>query len=369
MKPLTVFTTICLVAAMMACGGGGAAVTRNLVVSRVAWQKISVPSVATQLNYLAFNSSNHWFIADRSHGFYRSTDQGATWMQINSGLRTTLGWTIQVDPANGDLIASTFSGSALNLHPVTFYRSTNEGGSWSVIPTGHLSAAAAETGCVFPASTTVVCGGFWAPSPSSGAWVSTNVGQTTISVSSAAVIGSSVYSLGVNPVVGDLWMGTEQLGIFRSTNNGLTWMEESPRDVQIDPANGIRDGNIYGMTFDRNGNVLFGSQGGIWKSSKTGSGYTWTNVLKNANTSAGKGMGRDANGNLYYGHNSDPTNPTVVYCSTDDGNTWSACDSGIPPFLQGHEVVVNHADGKLYAVTEDEAAKTGTLYRTVNPVQ
>jgi len=119
-KPLTVFTTICLVAAMMACGGGGAAVTRNLVVSRVAWQKISVPSVATQLNYLAFNSSNHWFIADRSHGFYRSTDQGATWMQINSGLRTTLGWTIQVDPANGDLIASTFSGSALNLHPVTF---------------------------------------------------------------------------------------------------------------------------------------------------------------------------------------------------------------------------------------------------------
>ncbi len=49
--------------------------------------------------------------------------------------------------------------------------------------------------------------------------------------------------------------------------------------------------------------------------------------------------------------------------------TWSACDSGIPPFLQGHEVVVNHADGKLYAVTEDEAAKTGTLYRTVNPVQ
>src|SRR6266702_3566261 len=84
---------------------------------------------------------------------------------------------------------------------------------------------------------------------------------------------------------------------------------------------------------------------------------------------SGKGMGRDANGNLYYGHNSDPTNPTVVYCSTDDGNTWSACDSGIPPFLQGHEVVVNHADGKLYAVTEDEAAKTGTLYRTVNPVQ
>ena len=82
------------------------------------------------------------------------------------------------------------------------------------------------------------------------------------------------------------------------------------------------------MTFDRNGNVLFGSQGGIWKSCKTDSGYTSTNVLTNPNTADGKGLGRNANGNLYYGHNHDPNDPTVIYRSTDDGNTWGAFDSG-----------------------------------------
>jgi len=92
--------------------------------------------------------------------------------------------------------------------------------------------------------------------------------------------------------------GTELSGIFRSTDNGFTWMQESPA-----ASSGLRDGNIYGMTFDRNGNVFFGSQGGIWKSSKTSTGYSWTNVLKNTNTSVGKGLGADANGYLYYGHN------------------------------------------------------------------
>ena len=123
------------------------------------------------------------------------------------------------------------------------------------------------------------------------------------------------------------------------------------------------------MTFDRNGNVLFGSQGGIWKSSRTGTGYTWTNVLQNHNTAAGKGLGRDANGNLYYGHNHDPKDPTVVYRSTDDGNTWSAYDSGIPPSLEGHRFVVNPTDSKLYVVIEDGRTNNGWLYCTTNPVQ
>ena len=340
-------------------GGGGGA----------GWAKVNTPSAATQINYFALNSSNHWFIADRTQGFYRSTDQGATWTQINSGLTTTLGWTINSDPASGALIASIYSGTVLNAHPVIFYRSTNEGNSWTAIPSGQLSAAAAQSGCVFPANSSIVCGGYWAPSPGSGAWVSTNGGQTTINASTASTNGGSVYGLGVNPVAQDLWLGTEQNGIFRSADNGLTWTVQSPPATSFDPVNGIRDGNIYGMTFDRNGNVLFGSQGGVWKSSKTGAGYSWTNVLPNRNTAAGKGLGRDANGNLYYGHNHDTSDPTVVYRSTDNGSTWSAYDSGIPPFLEGHEFIVNPADRKLYAVIEDGTTNDGWLYRTVGPVQ
>src|SRR5207237_305345 len=95
----------------------------------------------------------------------------------------------------------------------------------------------------------ISCGGFWAPNPSSGALVSTNGGQSTSSVSNSSNMGSSVYSIAVNPVGGDAWLGTEQMGIYRSTDNGFTWTQASPPDTNVDPTNGIRDGNIYGITF------------------------------------------------------------------------------------------------------------------------
>lgn len=341
-------------------GGGGGA---------VAWAKVNTPPAATQINFLAINGSNHWFIADRNKGFFRSTDQGSNWTQINSGLATTLGWTINSDPGSGELIASIYSGSSLNANPVLFYRSSDEGNTWAAIPYGHLSAATAQTGCAFASNSNVVCGGYWAPSPASGAWLSSDGGQTVTNVSSASNSGTSVYSLATNPVSNDLWMGTEQNGVFRSTDNGLSWTSASPVDVSLDSAHGIRDGNIYGMTFDQQGDVLFGSQGGVWKSSSSGSGFSWTNVLPNQNSSAGKGLGRDGTGRLYYGHNHDPNNLTVVHCSTDDGKTWSACDSGIPQGLEGHQFFVNPSDRKLYAVIEDGNTNNGWVYATSNPVQ
>jgi len=355
-----------LVSAAASCGGHSSSPGSQ---SAVSWQTVSVPSGATRVAFFAVNSSNHWFLADQNKGFYRSIDQGASWTPINTGISTNLAWSINVNPTNGDLIASTYSGNSLNANPVNFYRSSNEGANWSLIPSVHLSAATAPTGCAFPGNTNIVCGGFWAPSPNSGAWVSTDGGQTTTNVSTSTATGGAVYSLGVNTMKGDLWLGTEQMGIFRSTDSGFTWTQASPPDQNIDSANGIRDGNIYGITFDSSGNVLFSSQGGIWKSSAKGAGFSWTNVLANTNTSSGHGMARTASGKLFYGHNADSKNPASVQCSADDGSTWSACDSGVPTGLTGREFVVNPSDGKLYAVMLDERAGTGALYRTVSPVQ
>ena len=355
-----------LVCAVASCGGGPSSHGSQ---SAVSWQTVNVPSGATKVAFLAVNSSNHWFLADQIKGFYRSTDQGATWTPINTGISTNLAWSINVNPANGDLIASTYSGNSPNANPVNFYRSSNEGTSWTLIPSVHLSSATAPTGCAFPGNKNIVCGGFWAPSPNSGAWVSTDGGQTTTNVSNSTVTGGAVYALAVNTINGDLWLGTEQMGIFRSTDSGFTWTQASPPDQTIDPANGIHDGNIYGITFDSSGNVLFSSQGGIWKSSANGAGFSWTNVLANTNTAQGHGMARNASGELFYGHNADPTNPTSVQCSADDGSTWTACDSGLPSGLTGREFVINPSDGKLYAVMLDEGAGTGALYRTVSAAQ
>jgi hypothetical protein len=368
LKHAATLSTILLISATVACGGGGST-TNPLARGGGSWEQVNTPPGATRITFVDFGSGGNWFIADRRQGFYRSADQGTTWTQINSGPATKFGWTINVDPFNGDLIASIYSAGGLNASPVTFYRSLDEGNSWTAIPFGHLSSATAWTGCAFAANGNIVCGGYWAPSPRNGAWVSTNAGQSAIGVSLASTNSGSVYALAIDPATNDLWMGTEQNGIFRSTDNGLTWKPASPPATSVNPAHGIRDTNIYAITFDRNGNVLFGSQGGIWKSSKNGAGYTWKNVLNNPNTSAGMGLGRDATGILYYGHKRDSKNSTVVFCSTDDGTTWSACDSGLPPSLVAHRFAVNPGDHRLYVVTQDEHANVGRLYRTTNPVQ
>ena len=378
MKVWASIAALVFLCAAVSCGGGaGGTLSSNSpggsggggVSTSLSWQAINTPSGATQLTFFAINSRNHWFLSDRSKGFFRSTDQGVTWTTINNGLATTLGWTINVNPANGDLIASIYSGSSLNANPVYFYRSADEGNTWTMIPSPLLSAATAETGCAFPSNRNIVCGGFWASNPTSGGWVSTNGGQTTASFSSASAMGTSVYSLAVNPVNGDLWLGTEQMGVFRSTDNGMTWTHASPPDQNVDPVNGIRDGNAYGITFDSSGNVLFSSQGGVWKSSQNGNAFSWTNVLANGNTANGHGLGRAAGGEMFYSHNADTTNNSSVECSTDNGSTWTECDSGMPQGLTAHAFVVSPADGKLYAVMQDESTDNAMLYATVNRVQ
>jgi hypothetical protein len=251
---------------------------------------------------------------------------------------------------------------------VLFYRSKNEGGSWTMIQSGQLDASPAWTGCALAANSNLVCGGYWAPSPTTGGWYSSNGGQSVSAVATTSSNGDAVFALALNPVNHDLWMGTEQYGIFRSTDNGATWSPASPPDTQIDSVHGIRDGNIFAITFDRNGNVLFGAQGGIWKSSKNGSGFSWSNVKANSNTADGYALARDANGTLYYGHKRDSSDPTSLYCSTDDGSTWKACDGGIPQSLAVRRLVVNPADRKMYAIGWD-VNDIGTLYRTIDPVQ
>ena len=370
MKAINLLLVLVVAVTMAACGGGsgsGGGALRSP--GALTWEQVNTPF--SQANFIDFGSNGHWFVADRSQGFFRSTDAGSTWSSINSGIATNFGWTINVVPSSGDLIAGIFSSGGPNLYPAQFYRSTDEGNSWTMIQStlsGVLDASPAWTGCAFASNGNTVCGGYWAASPSPGGWYSPNGGQSITSIRTGSNNGMTVFALALNPVNNDLWMGTEQYGIFRSTDNGATWSAASPPDIQIDPSNGIRDGNVFAITFDRNGNVLFGSQGGIWKSSSNGSGFKWANVKANSTTADGYALGRDANGVLYYGHRQAASDPTSLYCSTDDGNTWVACDSGMPQSSAVYRLVVNPSDHKMYATVRN-ASDLQFIYRTVKAVQ
>ncbi len=344
---VTAFTTGVLACAAASCGGGSGTIHLGGGGS-LSWQQVSVPSGATQISGFAVSSSDHWFIADRNKGFYRSIDQGGSWTPINSGISNTFGWTIDLNPANGDLIASTYAGAS-GTSPVRFYRSTNEGASWTAISAVSLSSAAALTGCAFPSNGNIVCGGFWASTPNSGAWVSTNSGQSTTNVSNSANMGGSVYSLAINPVGGDLWLGAEQMGIYRSTDNGLTWTQASPADTNCSPWQTVfGDGNI-----SRNhlrptemsclaGKAEYGSRQNIRR-------ILLVRTFRRTTTTQPLAKAWDGTpaATFFYSHNPDPSDTTSAACSTDDGATWKACDSGIPAGLTGQDFIVSSADGKL----------------------
>ena len=165
-------------------------------------------------------------------------------------------------PGTGNLIAGIYSSGGVNLHPVSFYRSSDEGSSWTAIQAGRsipprhgraapsLQMAIRYAAAIGPHPRLLVPG---------SRQMEDNLSRLRRPLSTN---GDTAFALALNPATDDLWMGTEQYGIFRSTDDGATWNVASPPDTTIDSVHGIDDGNIFAITFDRSGNVLFGSQGG-----------------------------------------------------------------------------------------------------------
>lgn len=328
-----------------------------------AWTQVPTPSAFTEITYFNVGASNEWYIADRVQGVAKSTNQGSTWTTINGTIPiggSIGGWTIQYNPNDGSLVASTIYRGASGS--IGFYRSTDDGSTWTQITaTGwHNANGGAYTGCIMPLAaggTNLVCGGFFGSLNTSEFYSSNNGVTNTLGAYSPG--NGSVFALVRNPVDGSYWGGTENNGTYRSTDGGVTFNQIWAN--QSSPNNGNQDF----VTFDTSGNVLVSCIAGLYRGVGSGSGpYTWTQVITNGNTSAGLGLVTDPTGNIYWGHGADTGNPTVIYRSTDGGKTWTGWDTGLPQGLEGHHMEQNPNDGNLYAVIENGSTNAGTVWRT-----
>ena len=339
----------------------------------------NIPAQAKNVRYFTVDNLNRWFIVDYLTGVFMSLDQGSTWKNI--GLVNPADWTINTNPVNNDLILGSVgsSGPDAGTPTAAYYRSSDLGATWTKIVTPWTVNQVLLQGCIFAPNNAMNCGGRWSPFPGTATWWSTDGGVTThqgivntpTDGAGCNNNGGSAYTISLNPVDGSLWHGTEQCGAFRSTDNGATWTQVTPADQTLDPARNFRDGNLVSFTFDNAGNTFFASQGGVFKSSGTGP-FIWTNVVGNGNTSAGKVLGKDGAGNLYYTHQPDTQDQVIVHRSTNQGLTWAAYDSGLPPAgaTSGNSIqqyFYNPHDGRLYAVVSQWPAvihnePTGQLY-------
>ena len=373
------FATAGLMLSSAGCGGGGSArcVSGSGGAVTNSWQQVNTPASATKIHYFSVNSSNHWFTADRVNGFYKSTDQGNSWSQINNSGINTSAWTIDYDLLHGQLIAGTFGNG------VQFWRSSDEGTTWTQLTTPRLlswSDVPAYSGVLVSPSGTIVDGAFWsAGNLSCGSWYSNDGGSTTNVINFTLLPGGSTNGCGgawsflYNPVTKDYWMGTEIEGVLRSTD-AVNWTQvmayHCPYASTCIPGNG----NVDGMSYDSTGNILAGAQAGIYKSSGSAGSYTWN--LAWPSNGAIRTVFRDPAGTLYYGQQNTSSlgspDRNAVYRSTDQGVTFQAFSSNIPPSstganLEAWHFMINPSDNNLYVNLQDEATNNGWVYRTLVP--
>ena len=330
------------------------------------WEQVPSMSPPANIRKLAIDNNGIFYVADRQTGFWKSNDAGGHWTQMTTGVPNVYGWSINVSPFTNELVAGTSTPNGYG-HPPNgrYYHSTDQGAHWTQIAwMYYYSGATNYDGTAFAANGNIIMGQFWASSPDSGIWVSTDHGVSAQESPVDITTGGAAMGLAVSPVNGDVWVGTERAGIYRSTDHGVTFKQAAP----VWNIGAALCGNVRGINFDSQGLVLAPNGCGIWKSSDV-AGTSWMIVLQNTNSGQGKKIGRDGNGHLYYGHHASSSMLPSVYRSTDEGINWLPWNTGTPDGMEATTLLVNPCDGKLYADIENGSTNAGVLYRTVAPVQ
>ncbi|MFZ1978748.1 MAG: T9SS type A sorting domain-containing protein [Bacteroidota bacterium] len=266
---------------------------------------------------------NTFFFAGTAGGVFRSTDKGASWTAVDSGL--TIGFVACLascsDGAGGtNLFAGTMldNGYRFSLGGGVF-RSTNNGTSWSAVNNG-LKASPVFAFAVSPNGTgdkNLFAAG------DSGVFLSTDHGTSWTAVNNGlpkySIHALAAYPNGAGGM--NLFAGTNGSGIFRSTDNGTSWTQVNA---------GLTNGTVYSFSIfsssDGTGstNILAGTDGGVFLSADNGLTWSSFNSGFSKNSSLSVPALAFSDSNLIAG-----TYGGGVSSSTDGGTIWKGESVGL----------------------------------------
>ncbi|MFZ1081089.1 MAG: T9SS type A sorting domain-containing protein [Candidatus Kryptoniota bacterium] len=259
---------------------------------------LAIPVIASYSPY-----SNNYFDGSSGGGVFLSTDSGASWSAVNTGLTNTAVSAFAVSP-NGagdtNIFAGTYGGGV--------FLSTNNGTKWTQVSKGLtntyvLCLAVSPNGA---GGTNLFAG------TTGGVFLSTNNGISWTAVDSG--LGNpGVYALAVSPNGAggtNVFAGTGA-GFFLSTNNGTNWTQVS-----------TGWGNIYVEALVVSDTNLFaGTNIGVFRS--TNNGKSWYRYITGlTNTDVYSLAVSDTN--LFAG-----TFDGGVFLSTNNGTSWTQVDTGL----------------------------------------
>jgi hypothetical protein len=256
-----------------------------------------------------------------SRGLFKSTDRGATWAPINTGLSDLAVQALAIDP----------------VHDSTLYAGTANGLVWKTIDGG-------------------------------GHWTFSGVGLPTFA--------AEVAALAIDPVTPSTVYATEGAGVFKSTDGGATWSHaglsipagplvidpRAPTTLYASTADGVFKSTDGGADWTASNtglpsppslttlalspsdpSVLYAGTRGSGVFTSTDGGGHWSPVNNGLPGSPGGAafaeigalaVDSSTPGTVYTAFDStinDVTLPGAVFKSTNGGQSWAVVSSGLPP--------------------------------------
>ena len=298
----------------MTLGAGRSGVFKSID-GGVAWTRFTSGLPDASIPALIFDpqSSAVLYAGTDRYGAYTSTDGGVTWSALNTGLTNPQVLSMAVDPQIGnvlyaatksDQIASWKNGSGV-------YKSTDGGANWAGIWSG-LYATAVYSVAIDPQNTvTMYAGtysGIYKSSDGGGSWSASNTG----------LVAPGSRSLAIDPqTTGTVYAGTNGAGVFKTTDGGAQWARVtglgliSAFDLEFDPQNAA---TLYAAT----------TTNGIFKTVDAGATWTAINTGLTSRDVRAFAIDPQTTATLYAGTgNFDPRGFAGVFKSVDGGASWT----------------------------------------------
>ena len=261
----------------------------------------------------------------------KSADGGATWQPSNKGLQNRPVTRMWADPS-----------SASTLYSLTFnglYRTTDAGAEWNLLDTGlnNPGSTFAAALAITPSDPAVLyAGGNTFNSP---AIVKSIDGGATWSPSGAGV-NSSVTGLAVDPTNASVVYAGTSFQVMKSTDGGATWAQSNT---------GINFGSVFNFVIDpTNSSVVYaaaGGSGGVFKTTNGGANWTQSNTGLPGGGIRALVMHPTSSSTLYVATSGG------VFKSTNGAANWSAVNDGLTNLTVMSLAYDPNAPSTLYAGT------------------